>query len=105
MSDESVVDPSLFDYKREHVLPQRDEFDDAAKDGSPSREAGRRYMRVLGEYAGKVYDSPHAPGSASVNPTAHDSATRQAAQAELDWIDTEKSRVMDYFGGILAAEE
>ena len=105
MSDENVEAPSLFDYKREHVLPQRDEFDVAVRDGSPSREAGRRYVRVLNEYAGKVDDSPHAPGSVSENPTAEDAATRQDAQAELDWIDAEKARVLGYFGGVLAAEE
>ena len=105
MSDEGTLDPRIAEYRLANVVPARAEFDAAINDhGEVTAEHARKYMRVLNSYEQVVLDSPHAPGSGSVRPSAHDSATRRGAGLELTWIESERARILDQFGGSLVMD-
>jgi hypothetical protein len=100
--DEKVMLEALLDYKRERVLPARAEFEAAARARFLGEIDGNKYMRALEAYAGRVIEALGAPESGAAQTATSDSAERRGPQAELDWIESEKSRVLDYYGGILS---
>lgn len=80
---------------RDLVLATRAAFLSAARSGCLGEIDGQKYLRALEEYERNVRNAagPEAAGPAS--------AARDAGQTELDWVESERSWVLDCYGGIL----
>ena len=88
-------------HERERVFASRAAFQGAAQSGCLGEIDGRQYLRALDEYERHVRHAPGLPGSGEANPAALSASARGWAQKELDWIESEKSWVLDCYGGIL----
>jgi hypothetical protein len=100
MSRAVVALSDLLERERNHVSDAHAAFRSAAGCGCLGEIDGQRYLRVLREYERHVRDSLESRGAGMSRP-AVDAAARKAVETELEWIDAEKSRVLDCYGGIL----
>jgi len=98
----AVIAPSGgFVHERDRVFASRAAFQGAARSGCLGEIDGQQYLRALDEYERHVRHTPGSPGAGGDSPAGLNAATRSGAQTELDWIESEKSWVLDCYGGIL----
>lgn len=86
---------------RDLVLAARAAFLSAARSGCLGEIDGQMYLRVLDEYERHVRNTAGPEGASATSPAGLASAALDGAQTELDWVESEKSWVLDCYGGIL----
>ncbi len=88
------------EHERNRVLDTRAAFQSAASSGCLGEIDGHKYLSVLDEYERRVRNSHGSQGTGKAVPQAPASSAA-GGQAELEWIESERSRVLDCYGGIL----
>jgi hypothetical protein len=87
---------------RDLVLATRAAFLSSARSGCLGEIDGQMYLRALDEYERHVRNAAAGPeGASATGPAGIAPATRDGAQTELDWVESERSWVLDCYGGNL----
>jgi hypothetical protein len=87
-------------HERDRVFASRAAFQGAARSGCLGEIDGQQYLRALDEYERRVRHAPGPQGAGGADPAALSAATPGGAQTELDWVEAERARVLDCYGGI-----
>jgi len=78
-----------------------DEFVEAERTRRVTEQLGRKYHHALSAYKTLLYECPYSPTAAHLNPTEHTVVMRETLDTELTRIQTEFSRIISHFGGVL----